>query len=174
MVSENYTNTKPSLSDIVKRGSQTAGNIGRSVYTLAKDNPMITAGIMGAINALTTKSENRSVLNNPLTAMLLTYGGLQLMPALNNVGSLVNNANYATLDAQALMAKGHHLADNVLSAPLFFGRKKAMKKIQQEAAQKGNQVYYDAYQRYRQAGKLRSNYGMHQIDDIKRELQSMG
>lgn len=176
MIDPGYTtvNTKPSFTELVKRGANTAGRVGTNVYNFAKDNPALIAGIVGTINALTSDSKNRSVFNNPITTALLTYGGLKLLPALNNVGSLVNNANYASIEAQALMAKGHHLADNIMSAPLLFGRKKAIQQIQRDAVNKGNQVYYDAYQRARQSGKLRSNYGMHQIEAIKNELRNMG
>lgn len=162
-----------SFSEILKDTGSTAKNAGLKVAQWAQNNPELTASAIAAISMLLSNKKGTERVTNPLIQGGITYGLLKALPFLKNVGGLINNANYATLEAQALMAKGNHLADTVPSAPLLFGRKKAMAKIQKDAINKGNQVFFNAYQKYRSQGRLSSNYGINQIDAIKHELKNV-
>lgn len=173
-MNNSYTQPQRSFSDILRDGKNGIVNGGKAIMQFAQDNPGLSAAAVALLHSLMTNKENRSGLNNPLITGGLVYTLLKASPFIKNIGGLVNNANYATLEAQALMAKGNHLADNVLSAPLIFGRKKAMKRIQQDALAKGNQVFIDAYNKYRTQGLIKSNYRPDQINEIKQELKSIG
>lgn len=170
-----YTEQQPrrSFTEILRNTGSNAKGIGTGLLNFAKDNPALVSSLVALTNMAVTNKENRTGLTHPLVQAGITYALLKGVPFLKNVGSLVGNANYATLEAQALMAKGNHLADTVPSAPLLFGRKKAMAKIQRDATAKGNQVFYDAYQKHRANGTLRSNYAPHQIEQIKQELKNL-
>ena len=60
-----------------------------------------------------TNKENRTGLSHPMVQAGITYALLKGAPLLKNIGNLVGNANYATLEAQALMAKGMMRIKNI-------------------------------------------------------------
>lgn len=160
-----------SISTLINNFSNRAKYYGNKTVNWMTDNPVKTAAAVAALTALTNKDESKV---KPLLAGGITYALFGLLPKImGTTNSLVDKANYTALEAQALMAKGNYLADTVPSAPLLFGRKKHMQKIQQDAIRKSNEVFYNAYQKYRQQGKLTSNYTIDQIDRIKDELKGM-
>lgn len=169
---ENSSNR--TFSDLVRESKNSIIKGGENIWQFAQSNPGMTAAAVALLHTLFTNKQNRGGINNPLLTGGITYSLLKAAPFISNLGNLVNNANYATLEAQALMAKGNHLADTVPSAPLFFGRRKAMQKIQRDAINKGNKIFIDAYNKYKQQGVLNSNYRPDQIEDIKRELRNIG
>lgn len=170
---DTYQQPKRSFTEILRDTGKTAKGIGTGLLNFAQDNPALVSSLVALTNMAFTDKENRTGLSHPMVQAGITYALLKGAPLLKNVGNLVGNANYATLEAQALMAKGNHLADTFPSAPLFFGRKKALAKIQQDAINKGNQVFYDAYQKHRASGRLTSDYAPHQIEQIKQELKNI-
>lgn len=173
-----------SFANLSKRWGNKALEFGGKAVNWAKDNPGKTAGIAAlTAGALSSGSDNAlTKLVTPLLTAGATYALLKGLPALSNVGGIVNNtkslignANYATLEARALMEKGNHLADTIPGAPLIFGRKKAMKKIQMDANRRADKVFLDAYRDYVNKGAIAPLANIRGIDDIKNALrQAMG
>lgn len=171
MVQENSNSFKA----LAKKWGNKALQSGGQALDWAKDNPGKTAGIAAGIAALlgSISSDGASKITTPLITAGTVYALLKGLPMLQNAGNLVGNANYATLEARALMAKGNHLADAVPGAPLFFGRNKAMKRIQQEASRKAEQVFRDEYNKYRNQGKIKAPLKTGNIEEIKSALREV-
>lgn len=146
-----------------------ASRWGSNAIDWATSNPGKTAGLVGLTQYML--SGDKGNLINPLITAGGTYALLSLLP---NAKRLVGNANYATLEARALMAKGNHLADKVPGAPLIFGRKKAMQRITEDANWKADEVYLKAYMDYVKQGIIKPGRRLPtNMNRVKAELRQV-